>query len=57
MKKIEAASVIEIWTAGYLNHPETRLEQDQKIKILQVETADISGESVLIEFVRLRKED
>ena len=36
MKKIEAASVIEIWTAGYLNHPETRLEQDQKIKILQV---------------------
>ena len=43
-------SVMAIWTAGYLNYPDTRDEQDRDVIILQVEHA--ADDSYIVEFYR-----
>ena len=50
MKQTRNDSIIAVWSAGYLNYPETREEQDRDVEIMQVEHAD--DDKYIVEFWR-----
>ena len=50
MKQTRNDSIIAVWTAGYLNYPETREEQDKDAIIMQVEHS--KDDEYIVEFYR-----